>query len=241
MKSNEQALQLAVEYCSEVDDGQHLLILDLDYTILAASRVIHEIYNVAAESIIGRNILEFVNKKLNRISLLGANLEKVLIQKDSITFLTVRFTRRKDYRLAIVSYSPIINRSTGDVVGFKSSTQKSNIPIRLYSLPRILTNTTNSVNNQNEPSDKFLTNVEHEILYLTFQCDNYQEIALLLSLAHREEISRAKVAKIVLRNLYTKFNVLNLEALKDKAHELGYHKNVPTSLFGEFVYPLDKL
>lgn len=209
--------------------------------IVAASRIAHKIYNVADGELVGKNILFFAENEY-RANRFNQTLAYCFTQKKEFKFLSVRFARRKEYRMAVVAYYPIINRTTGDVVGFKYTGSVPDLPINLYALSQVLSSiTTKQRNNAKELSDDRLTNLEHEIVYLAFQCDSYQEIADLLSLAHGKKFSRDKVAKIILRNLYSKFDVLNFDKLKEKAHALGYHKKLPANLFGEFVYPLEKL
>lgn len=238
--NDDQALQLMVDCANLVDESQHFSIINLDYTIVAVSKHGDFIYGVPAEGTVGMSVLDFATGAI-RTLLVKKCLKRCFEQKRVIKFLTMRLSRAKEYRLAIISYYPLINYITGNVIGFKVILQVPDFPLRLYSLPHILSSTLDShVSGEDESSD-FNNNLEDEILYLAFQCENYQEIADLLSLAHGQVISRARIAKIIVRNLFTKYEVFNFNALKDKAHALGYHKKVPLHLFGDFVYPLEKL
>lgn len=49
------------------------------------------------------------------------------------------------------------------------------------------------------------------------------------------------VSKTINRNLYDKFNVYNIEDLKQRASDEEWHKRIPISLYNEVIYPLEHL
>lgn len=237
-----EALQLIVHANDNVYDGNHNLIADLDYNVVSADRFGAGLTNTPGGSYLGKNLLTMTNDEW-RTEIYRETLEYCARTRKNKQWLSLKFARKPGYWLILINFQPLINYVTDNLIGYKLVGESAhNIMLEFRGISKIIhrgrpARSTESI----ERSDKWLTNREHEVLFLLFNCDSYQQIANLLSLSYQVNYTSSMVAKIISRNLYSKFKVFNLEALKDAAHQMGYHKNVPTSLFAEFMVPYSTL
>lgn len=237
-----EALQLIVQANDNVYDGNHNLIANLDYIVISADKFGAGLTNTPGGSYLGKNLLTMTNDEW-RTDLYRETLEYCAQTRNNKQWLSLKFARKPGYWLILINFQPLINYATNNLIGYKLVGESAhNIMLEFRGISEII--------NRGRParpstsiarSDKWLTNREHEVLFLLFHCDSYQHIANLLSLSYQKRFTGSMVAKIISRNLYSKFNVFNLDALKDAAHQMGYHKNVPTSLFAEFMVPYSNL
>ena len=235
-----EALQLAIEYNNNVYDNNHTLIANLDYEILSEDKFSASLANIPGGSYIGKSLLR-LNDESWRTDKFAKILENCKNKKTNSKWLSLKFSRDPKYWLIIINFQPLINYSSENVVGFKVTGEIPNLPLQFYGIKEIISNSNEKRVIPKVKNDKFLTNREHEVLFLLFYCDNYQQAADLLSLSHGTNVTNSMVAKVVSRNLYAKFEVVNLESLMAAGHKLGYHKNIPLPLFGEFMFPMSKL
>ena len=239
MTDNE-ALQLMVQCNNNIFDSTLNIIADLDYTVISEDPFSPQFTKTAGGSYLGKSLLtmtldDWRSEQYRKI------LTRCAKSKTNSKWLSLKFSRTRPYWLIIINFQPLINYSTDNVIRFRLSGEQIDLPLQLYSIKEIIRSSKFAKNNYQPQNDDFLTNREHEILFLLFYCDNYQQIADLMSLSHSINFTSSMVAKVVSRNLYVKFDEVNLDALKQAAHRKNYHKNVPPSLFGEFMYPLSML
>lgn len=235
-----EALELAIKCNNSIYDNNHTVIANLDYQIVSEDKFSAGLANIPDGSYLGKNLLRLNNESW-RTDKFAKILESCKNKKINSKWFSLKFSRDPKYWLIIINFQPLINYSTENIVGFKITGEIPNLPLQFYGIKEIINNSNEKRGAQKAKNDKLLSNREHEVLFLLFYCGNYQQVADLLSLSHGKSVSSSMVAKIVSRNLYTKFDVVNLESLMAAGHKLGYHKNVPLSLFGEFMFPLSKL
>ncbi len=239
--TDEKALQLIAEANDTVFDGNYNLIANLDYIVISADKFGAALTNTPGGSYLGKNLLTMTNDEW-RTDIYRKSLEHCKQTRLNKQWLSLKFARKPEYWLIIINFQPLVNYATNNVIGYKITGRvPENIMLPFFGLKEIIKESQPRKRTLDSKTDEWLTNREHEVLFLLFNCDTYQHIANLLSLSHQINYTSSMVAKIVNRNLYTKFNVSNLENLKKLAYQMGYHKNIPASLFGEFMLPLNKL
>jgi len=236
---DKQALDLAVAFNKQIGDGLFSIIVGLNLLILSESPQAGIVANTQGGTFVNKNILEVAEDEWREI-LVAKIIAKCITNKSNAKWLSLRFSRQYEYWLIVLNYQALVNYATGNVIGVKISAEVPQYPLHFYAIDKIITRVYKSIPVKVK-LDKKLTNREVEVLFLLFHCDSYEKIATLLTLASGQEVSKNMIAKRVSRGLYPKFEVANLEALKAAASAKGYHWRVPVTLFGEFMYPLNKL
>ena len=238
--TDQEALQEIVRYHNNINENNMSVIVDVNYTVICEDGLSAKLANTDTDHFVGRKIYPEIAKTAWRSEIVAKNLDDCLVLRKSSKWLSLRFSRNPEHWLTILTYSPLINRVTNNVIGYKIAGEPANFPLVFHNLDQIVM--ASHFDGITQPSEESpITLQEQAILFLLFNCDNYQEIAASLSLIYRKVISKSQVSKIIIRKLYPKFNVGNLAALKKVAYEAGYHKKIPLALFGEFMFPLNEL
>lgn len=235
-----EALELAIKYNNSIYDNNHTIITNLDYEIVSEDRFSAKLANINDGTYIGKSLLTLNNEEW-RTEKFRKILESCQVKRSNSKWLSLKFSRDPSYWLIVINFQPLINYDTDNIIGFKITGEIPDHPLQFYGIKEIIRSSSEKRPATKVKNDKFLTNREHEVLFLLFYCDNYQQVADLLSLSHGVNVTSSMVAKIVSRNLYVKFDVVNLESLMAAGHKNGYHKSVPLSLFGEFMFPMSKV
>lgn len=234
------ALQEIVHYHESINENNLLVILDTEYTVIYEDSYSAPLANTEGGSFLGRKLIPEIAKSSWRIDIISQALQNCYSSKKVSRWLSLRFSRQPEYWLLIQTYHPLVNQETQNIIGYKIIGEKPNFPLAYYRLDKLI-----EISQHREQiptaTEDFLEPLEHEILFLLFHCGSYEQIADLLTLANARVISKSVVAKTISRKLYPKFSVVNLEALKNKGYTLDYHKKLPYSLFGEFMFSLDEL
>lgn len=238
--TDSEALDLIVKCNNNIFEANFNIVADLNYIIISEDRYSSQLTNTKDGTYIGKSLLTMTLDEW-RTGIYKQILETCTNNRTNSKWLSLKFSRTRPYWLIIINFQPLINYSTNNIIGFRLSGEKVNLPLQLYSIKEIIRSSKQIKYDRRIENDKFLTNREHEVIFLLFYCDNYQQVAELISLSHGINFTSSMVAKVVSRNLYVKFDQVNLDALKQAAHRKNYHKNVPPSLFGEFMYPLSML
>lgn len=238
--TDHEALDQIIHYHQYAFDKNLYVIVDLDYTVVAEDGRSAEVTNTKGGCFLGRKIYPDISHAAWRSEIVAKNLEACLTERKTSKWLSLRFSRNPKYWLVILTYTPLINPDTDNVVGYKISGESPNFPLVFYNLEKIIQIAHHDVTPSVE-DDGLLTLQEQAILFLLFHCDNYQQVADLLTLSYRKVMSKSMVSKIVIRKIYPKFKVGNLPSLKQAAHEAGYHKKIPLVLLGEFMFELEDL
>lgn len=236
--TDQEALELAIHCRNTIDDNTMGVILDLNYTIVAEDKISAKLANIPSGSHLGRIISRGHNWRENIIII---NLEDCFATRQSSKWLSLRFSRSPEYWLIILTYMPLINLESNNIIGYKILGEKMNDPLNFYNFEKIVTNVQGDPLLNNQYGVKSNEIIKDAILFLIFHCESYQQVANLLSLIVGRSYTKSMVSKVVSRTLYPQFEVINLESLKAAAHKQGYHKHLPTFLLGEFMFPLDKL
>lgn len=239
--SDDEALNLIIKCNDAISDNNMSIIANMDYVVVSDSPLGAGLTNTPGGHYLGKNLLTMTNDDW-RTEIYQNTLDRCIKLRTTIKWLSLKFARKPSHWLIIITFQPIINKSTGNIIGFKLTGEAPHhLSIGFQGIRKIINHSKNAKREIAAQIDEWLTNRELEVLFLLFHCDNYQQISNLLSLSYGINYSASMVAKVVGRNLYNKFEVNNLESLKEAAHKLNYHKSVPISLFGEFMYPLEQL
>lgn len=239
--NDREALESVISYHQNIDENRLVAIVDLEYNILYEDGKSALLTQTDGGSFLGRKLIPDLAKSPWRIEIVKQALTNCFNSKKTSHWLSLRFSRIPEYWLIIQTYQPLINQETKNVIGYKVSGEKPNFPLAFYRLDKLIALSSHhrevEITSENNAQQQF----EQEVLFLLFHCSNYEQIAELLSLTNRKIYTKGIIAKTISRKLYPQFNVINLEALKEKAHAQGYHKKLPFSLFGEFMFPLNEL
>ena len=236
--TDQEALELAVRCHNMVNDNTMGVIINLDYVMIAEDEISAKLANIPGESYLGRKITSGANW---RDDIIAKNLEVCFNTRQTQKWLSLRFSRQPEYWLIILRYMPLINLTTNNVIGYKVLGEKMDDPLNFYNFEKIVTSVQGDSLLYDQHNTKSNEIIKDAILFLIFHCENYQQVADLLSLIVGRSYTKSMVSKVVSRTLYPQFDVVNLESLKAAAHKQGYHKHLPTLLLGEFMFPLAKL
>ena len=138
--------------------------------------------------------------------------------------------------ILLFNYVPIIEN--GEANGLILFAEKLDLPLYLYNIAELVSGHINKF--QKKSNDEMLSARELEIIYLLFHF-TYEEMAFIINAVYGSSLKPVTISKIISRNLYTKFNVLNLKSLKEIAFQKGYHKKIPLSLLGNIFIPITKI
>lgn len=239
--TDQEALDKIINYYETSFESHLGVIVNLDYTIVAEDKVSATVTNTKGGSYLGRKIYPDVSQAKWRSDIVEKCLLNCYNLRKTSKWLSLRFSRTPDYWLIILTYAPLINPDTNNIIGYKISGEIPDIPLIFYNLEKIIHVSHSDYSLPETSIESLFTLQEQAILFLLFNCQNYQEIANLLTLIYRKKISKSMIAKIVIRKIYAKANVINLPALKKYAHDNGYHKKIPLPLLGEFMFELSEI
>ena len=76
---------------------------------------------------------------------------------------------------------------------------------------------------------------------MLFHCSSRAEIAEIISKIHEKSISESAIRKLIQRNLYSKFNVVNDLELRNAIRNSGFHLRIPDAISDEFIFNVDNL
>lgn len=237
MLTNKAALDLLINTYQNfyIDSPQMLFLADLEYNLCAYSNFTIEVWDSPisrmGQSMIGINLFDSSLTRFIDKELVIQLFDEMLKTKKAITILGVNFARKIDYWVLIFEYEPVIRHDTGEVIAIQGRGYRPKYPINWYKLPSLFQHEEHcSVEQIEAKNDSFLTNREHEILFLMYNFETYEEISAIISLNNKKQITSSAVGKYIRRNLYSKFNVNDNQSLKLKAAKLNYHKKIPISL-----------
>lgn len=239
--TDQEALEKIIRYYQTAFEDHLGVIVNLDYTIVAEDKVSAKVTNTRGGSYLGRKIYPDVSQAQWRSDIVAKCLSDCYNLRKTSKWLSLRFSRTPEYWLIILTYAPLINPDTDNVIGYKISGERPNLPLVFYNLEKIIQVSHRDFNLPDPETDDLFTLQEQAILFLLFHCENYQEISNLLTLIYQKKISKSMVAKIIIRKIYPKASVMNLPTLKKFAHDNNYHKKIPLLLLGEFMFELSDL
>lgn len=249
--SNDKAFKLALDYFQEFysNSEECKFLIDVKTSNGFCNQAYRKIWNdnkqrkVALRDSV--NMYEFIEDYPHK-SYIIEMYDKIISTKSAITNLGINFLRKKEYVVMYSHYSPLVNPTTDEVIAIHGTATKLNFPIAFFRLPGLITNNTNGsplvdYDSRLKDYDGFIDNYEHEILFLMFYFDTYEDIASVLSLRYSKEIKGNTIAKYVRKHLYPKFNVISYKDLKSSAIKYDYHKKIPLSLMTSMVIDLSEL
>lgn len=249
--SNDKAFKLALDYFQEFysNSEECKFLIDVKTSNAYFNKAYHRIWSENKQKEVGHrdniNMYEFIEDYPHKRYIIEM-YEKIISTKSAITNLGINFLRKKEYVVMHSHYSPLVNPTTQDVIGIDGTATKLNFPIAFFRLPGLITNNTNNFSLLDYDSrlkdyDGFIDNYEHEILFLMFYFDTYEDIASVLSLKYGKEIKGNTIAKYVRKHLYPKFKVISYKDLKSAAIKYDYHKKIPLSLMSSMLVDLGEL
>lgn len=232
---------ILVQYSSIFYGNEIAIVVDNKLNILWYSQssvsFFAEIASMSKEELLYKNIEDIAINPVRKEWIM-TSIMTTIKEKKRRRFLSIRFDRPSGKETIMSLYKPIIDDGQ-HVYGVVITLEPVLFPIyfnyeKILYLVKIgnregahkINNSTNRYN---------MSAREHEIMFLLFFCDTYEEIASVLSLIDNKVISFHAVAKIITRNLYPRFNVYNIKALKEVALKKRFHKQIPHTLFGEFI------
>ena len=238
MQDNE-LLDVVIKYHQSIADLEFCSIVDLNYIVRTVDKLYPQLYNLTPADYIGKHLLnDLVRQSPERKHITSSNIEQCINNKEIISVITLNFERERDYQLLLMSFIPLINEQTKNVFAIKITANVPRYPLYFYKLKEIFKFEANQVN---KSKSTFLSQREHEILFLLFQSYSYLQISELLSLVYNKEVTYFSVTKAINRGLLKKFDVNNVDGLKDVASKHGYHRLIPETLAVEFIISVDKL
>lgn len=235
--NNKTALKLFCDYYKTFCNQKICGLIDLNFNVLLSNDLCNAFCNVDTIPA-GTSFFELY-KDLPSDKLL--EIKKLLTQaietKHKSSFISANLSRKTEYIVALIEYEPIINQYTGDVIAIMISATINELPLLYFKLEHLVQkNILQSSNKIMNLLPNFnLTVFEHEIAFLLFQAENYEEVSMILSVIKGVNISKSLIAKTIREKLFVKFQVYNLVSLKKILHKHGYHKLTPPTLINESI------
>lgn len=249
---NEEAFELALVHFKQfyLNSNEYRFLIDLKTLNTIYSNIYYDIWNEEKQILTqGKgsvNLHDFIADHPHKEHLLEV-YKKIVVQKLATTKLGINFFRKKDFVVMYFYYSPLINPTTQDVIAIDVISTKLNFPIAFFKLPNLISKISaphisfSDFGKRLESYDELINNYEHEIIFLMFYFDTYEDIASVISLKYGREVKGNTVAKYVRKYLYPKFNVISHKDLKNAAVSHGYHKKIPLSLMSSMIVDLSEL
>lgn len=235
---NNHALKLIVEYHRDIKEDQFYVVCDLDYTIIAEDGMSAQLANTPDQTFIGKKLIPEVSRDLWRTKQVEQIITRCIATGQSSEWLSLRFSRQQEYWLIQLKYNPLINVATGEVIGIKVVASPVKYPLYMYAIDSIINVSKQNMTKQiTESTIPDLDSLEHEVLFLTYHADNYEDVMNWLSLAHGTVFSKSKISRIN-ASLMQKFACNTIEELKEIVFQRELHLQFPYSLVGEFMYPV---
>lgn len=248
MTSNAKALETFLTYFKlfEQDNTSDIfatVIVDSEYRQIAHSNNLANFYNSnefksQLENAIGKHVINDIfrlhpNKK--NIQLIFDKIKENSCR--SLSAVGIDFNRKPEYLLMHFDYIPLVNKDTNDFMGIKIRISKPKVTLYYKTL---LMKMSNMFDIAPKPINK--QNREIELLFLLCHLSTNIEIATYLNLCGGAHIVTAgAIHKFITRNLYAKFGVDNLNSLKKKAIQLGYHRVPPQNLLQSSLILVDEI
>lgn len=154
---------------------------------------------------------------------------KVIDTNKQVKALGARTFESGKTKLFTVTYAPIINPSTNNIVailvvpGYLETFNTWAIFTRYY------TTGTTSLHPYN-PNEYALTEREKQVIFLFLLNLDSNSIAEILSSVGCKNISKSAIDQIFHGQLYPKFSVYSRKALHDKLIDLGYYRVIPRNI-----------
>lgn len=216
-----------------------IYILDSELNILRYNKACLEVWKKLPRDINNINFISDFFKDYHLADNIKELYNEAIFKKQAQKILGINFNRINNYVLLIIDLTPILSKEQ-IVIALEYKAYKPELPIHWYKLPLLIqkaSNTRCTLGGKNNGIDIR----EQEIMFLIFHFDTYQEIATILSLVHKENITPNAVGKIIRRKLYPRFNVIDNKGLKEKAIAINAHKDIPKSLLVETVINISQL
>lgn len=240
--TNEIVLERLISFYEEFQYNKRVAILDVGLNLIYISSSLLEILQIgkSKQEMIGFNIsqiMQIVERPPQITQGALQTLEKVLKHDCIIENIGINLKRNLNNIMLHFKLSPLHNRKTGKIVAIECEVSNLRFPL-LLSSPNKLFKTQNRPLQKN--NDDFLTNRQHEVLFLQFHCKSAKEIAQKLSYIYNKTMSLHTIGKIN-QQLYKKFGVYNLDALLEVAYVRGYNRKIPISLLSDHTIDIQEL
>lgn len=234
--NDKDAFDLLIKFYDTLDINKTFAILDVEFNIIYRSKRLHDVYHDQHPVFTTKNLIQLKRSKKRQLIVIDS-LHRCISTKKSIKFFSINFSRRAEFRFVLMTYSPIVNNSTGNVIGVVIEGEVPNFPINLsrikthlFDIPQPTAKTTPDIK---------LSQREQEILFLLYHTSNHHEIADIIASTHNRTYSRESVTKVV-RILSEKFEVYNQESLLAVAVLDGWHKKIPLSLQRDIIIEVEQ-
>lgn len=240
--SNAAALKKLISFYEEFHYNKRVGVLDVNLNLIYISAPLLEILQIgrSQQEIIGLNItqiMQIVERPPQIIQRAVHTLEKVLENDCIVENIGINLKRNLNNIMLHFKLNPLHNRETGKIVAIEGEVSNLRFPLLLSSPDKLFKTQSRPVQKSN---DDFLTNRQHEVLFLQFHCKSAKEIAQKLSHIYNKPMSLHTIGKIN-QQLYKKFGVYNLEALLEAAYAQGYNRKIPISLLSDHTIDIQEL
>ena len=194
------ALNILLQWYATFCENESCGLVDTDFKVIADNSWCKNFCD-SSTPLLGEDVFS-IWKELSEVkkTILKQLLNKSLVKKNSVQFISANFSRKPEYVVALFEYKPLVNRYNGEVIAIQVSAAQKIYPLRFYDIKRMLPRQRmdDSVFLDNPHS---LTLMECEIAFLLFQAEDYSEIADIMSIVYSKNISKSLIAKIVRTSL----------------------------------------
>lgn len=154
--------------------------------------------------------------------------DKAIEKRSLIKYLLMGAFENSSTRFLVLSYAPIINPKTSNIVALYSSSKLVDTLNIWFILSKYYTKGIALI-------DKFeyqikLTNREKQVVFLFLLNLDSNTIAKIISRIEGKTISKNAIDQVFKSQLIPKFSVFGRKALYDKLIDLGYYRFVPNNI-----------
>ncbi len=224
----------------QIEDGLPNLITiikNLDSKIVYASSIYATMEGKPISELLGKTGLPPKTGKYNPETSIAEDIN-VITHKKRYEFLKIGNFCNKIQPLIVIK-DPIINRTTGNVVGIFYWWKK----ISMNSLNQEIISSFNviSTNKTGVTIGVKLSKREKQVIFLFLTNLSSQEIASTLSLMDNKVITKSTIDGLFTEQLFVKFAVHSRVALREKLISLGFDHVIPKELLVSISIPLHEM
>lgn len=168
--------------------------------------------------------------KLLRDPRLMALFDAVIASKSPRKFLSVREFPEYPAKIFVVSWAPVINPATGNVVAVHANTHPLEVGNMSSVFARFYKYGDSRIRTHDLPPDSNLTQREKQVVFFFMLNFESQTIAELIAKIENKTISKNAIDQVFTKQLLPKFGVYSRKALYEKLQDLGYDRLIPHNI-----------
>lgn len=154
--------------------------------------------------------------------------DKAMHNKTTIKYLLMDTAKNGQSLFLVITYAPIINPKTGNIVALYSSSKLVDTLNIWFMLSKHYSKSAALIDKFDYPIK--LTNREKQVVFLFLLNLESNTIAEIISKIEGKKISKNAIDQVFKSQLIPKFSVFGRKALYEKLIDLGYYRFIPNNI-----------